>query len=484
MSVSIILRGRTQSVQDFLDSAGVWKQGEIAIVGDAIYIAKNNGTKVAGQGAVGPAVQFNVFENIADIGDGFVPVDENNRIHESYMPVDSLLYKGAYNASTDTPSLPATDANRASHFYTVSVAGTRHSQAFKVGDWVLYDASGNFQRVNTTSHTHAIADITGLQTALNSKATASDLTSHVNSTSNPHSVTKAQVGLGNVDNTSDANKPISTATQTALNLKADDAAISAVGKSNDYNDLDNKPSIPSDVGDLTDTGSILFDGNYSSLTNKPDLSVLEEVLVFANLAAFPTTGETGKVYIAEDTGYMYRWGGASGYIQLTDQTAIWGQISGTLADQTDLNNALEAKATASDLTSHVNSTSNPHSVTKAQVGLGNVDNTSDANKPISTATQDALNLKADDSDLTSHVNDTTNPHSVTKAQVGLGNVDNVSAANLRDRTTHTGSQAISTITNLQTTLDAKIGDAPVNNKPYVRVNAVWVELDEINGGTF
>ena len=39
---------------------------------------------------------------------------------------------------------------------------------------------------------------------------------HLSNTSNPHSVTKSQVGLGNVDNTSDANKPISTATQTAL----------------------------------------------------------------------------------------------------------------------------------------------------------------------------------------------------------------------------------------------------------------------------
>ena len=43
---------------------------------------------------------------------------------------------------------------------------------------------------------------------------------HMDSTSNPHSVTKTQVGLDQVDNTSDANKPVSTAQQTALNLKA------------------------------------------------------------------------------------------------------------------------------------------------------------------------------------------------------------------------------------------------------------------------
>ncbi len=51
--------------------------------------------------------------------------------------------------------------------------------------------------------------------------TQSDFSSHISSTSNPHSVTKDQIGLGNVDNTSDLNKPISTATQTALNLKYD-----------------------------------------------------------------------------------------------------------------------------------------------------------------------------------------------------------------------------------------------------------------------
>lgn len=48
-----------------------------------------------------------------------------------------------------------------------------------------------------------------------------NILNHISSTSNPHNVTKTQVGLGNVDNTSDVNKPISTATQTALNGKAD-----------------------------------------------------------------------------------------------------------------------------------------------------------------------------------------------------------------------------------------------------------------------
>ena len=47
------------------------------------------------------------------------------------------------------------------------------------------------------------------------------LTAHTSNKSNPHNVTKEQIGLGNVDNTSDLNKPISTATQTELNKKLD-----------------------------------------------------------------------------------------------------------------------------------------------------------------------------------------------------------------------------------------------------------------------
>lgn len=51
---------------------------------------------------------------------------------------------------------------------------------------------------------------------------ASAASAHIGNTSNPHSVTKGQVGLGNVDNTSDVNKPVSTAQQAAINAKVAD----------------------------------------------------------------------------------------------------------------------------------------------------------------------------------------------------------------------------------------------------------------------
>lgn len=52
---------------------------------------------------------------------------------------------------------------------------------------------------------------------------------------------KSDIGLGNVDNTSDVNKPISSATQSALDLKANISSLGAAAFTNDFNDLDNIP---------------------------------------------------------------------------------------------------------------------------------------------------------------------------------------------------------------------------------------------------
>ncbi|MDO6486040.1 hypothetical protein, partial [Shimia thalassica] len=70
--------------------------------------------------------------------------------------------------------------------------------------------------------------------------------------------------------------------------------------------------------------------------------------------------------------------------------------------------------------------------------LSNVDNTADADKPVSTAQQAALDGKADSTALTVHEGNEANPHAVTAAQVGLGNVDNTSDA---DKPVSTAQQA-------------------------------------------
>lgn len=75
--------------------------------------------------------------------------------------------------------------------------------------------------------------------------------------------------------------------------------------------------------------------------------------------------------------------------------------------------------------SHIGNKANPHEVTKAQVGLGNVNNTSDADKPVSTAQATAIaEAKAAgtlaQTNLTTHMQNMSNPHGVTRDQLGLG----------------------------------------------------------------
>ncbi|WP_287372415.1 hypothetical protein [Prosthecochloris sp.] len=93
-------------------------------------------------------------------------------------------------------------------------------------------------------------------------------------------------------------------------------------------------------------------------------------------------------------------------------------------------------------------TGNPHNVTKSDIGLGNADNTPDLDKPVSAAVQAALDNKPDLGETSSdayrgdrgkeaydHSQSTTgNPHSVTKSDIGLGNVSNADATDCDSHT--------------------------------------------------
>jgi hypothetical protein len=78
------------------------------------------------------------------------------------------------------------------------------------------DITGKPSTFPPDTHLHGISDVTGLQGALDAKAPLASPTF----TGTVSGITKSMVGLGNVDNTSDASKPISSATQTALDGKA------------------------------------------------------------------------------------------------------------------------------------------------------------------------------------------------------------------------------------------------------------------------
>lgn len=189
---------------------------------------------------------------------------------------------------------------------------------------------------------------------------------HMTSTSNPHKVTKAQVGLGNVDNTSDANKPVSTAQA---------AAIADAKKAG------------------TDAQSAL--STHAGNTSNPHKVTKAQV----GLGNVDNTSDASKP------------------VSTAQATAIAdAKAAGTTAQ--------------GNLNAHTGNKENPHAVTAAQVGLGNVNNTSDASKPVSvaqaTAIADAKKAGTDaQSNLNTHVGNKENPHAVTKAQVGLGNVPNV-----------------------------------------------------------
>ena len=101
-------------------------------------------------------------------------------------------------------------------------------------------------------------------------------------------------------------------------------------------------------------------------------------------------------------------------------TRIEGLISDEAATRAQADTTVNAK-----VDSHIGNKSNPHAVTKAQVGLGNVNNTSDVDKPVSTAQATAIaDAKAAgtnaQTNLTTHMQNMSNPHGVTRDQLGLG----------------------------------------------------------------
>lgn len=78
-------------------------------------------------------------------------------------------------------------------------------------------------------------------------------------------------------------------------------------------------------------GAVATSNDYNDLSNKPDLSIYDDLDSYADLASFPGTGASDKLYLAEDTGIVYRWNG-SAYVQVsTSGTSDHGALAG-LAD--------------------------------------------------------------------------------------------------------------------------------------------------------
>ena len=266
---------------------------------------------------------------------------------------------------------------------------------------------------------------------------------------------RANLGLGNVDNTADVDKPISTVTQAALNLKANTADLNTVlALKASASDLDLKASIASPT----------FTGTVSGITKS-----------MVGLGSVDNTSDVSKP-ISTATQEA---------LDTKVSTETFSSTLATKANTTDVNTALALKASASDLDlkapiASPTFTGTVSGITKSMVGLGSVDNTADADKPISTATQAALDTKvstetfsttlatkanttdvntalalkasAADLDLKAPIASPTftgTVSGITKSMVDLGSVDNTSDAN----------KPVSTAT--QTALNLKL-DATAN----------------------
>jgi hypothetical protein len=248
-----------------------------------------------------------------------------------------------------------------------------------------------------TLSVHGIADTsllvttTGTQTLSNKTITT------------PAGLTKNDVGLGNVDNTSDLNKPVSTATQTALDLKASISAIAELAQ---------------DAVNTAVVAGVGLDKVYDDEANTITLDIDSTVATktYADGAVSTHSSDTTSVHGITDTAELATKAYTDSAVSThtSDTTAVHGITDTSLLVTTTASQTLTNKTITT-----------PLGLVKSDVGLGNVDNTADASKPVSTAQQTALDLKANLSGPTF----TGTVSGITKSMVGLGNVDDTTDAN-------------------------------------------------------
>lgn len=149
--------------------------------------------------------------------------------------------------------------------------------------------TGDVTGTGTGSFAATIANNTVTLAKMADMATASFIGRNTASTGDPEILSTAtartMLSINNVDNTSDANKPVSTAQAAAIALMI---PLTQKGAASGVATLDGSGKVP--AGQLP--------------------SYVDDVVEVANFAALPGTGETGKIYITIDTGYTYRWTGS------------------------------------------------------------------------------------------------------------------------------------------------------------------------------
>ena len=131
-------------------------------------------------------------------------------------------------------------------------------------------------------------------------AIEASVSAHIGNTANPHKVTKEQIGLANVEN------------------KSSSQIRSELTKENVTNALGYTPIDESRIGAANGVASLDASGRIPASQIPGGFDNIEE---YDNLAAFPTTGEEGKIYVAKDTNLTYRWTGSQ-YVEISPSLAL------------------------------------------------------------------------------------------------------------------------------------------------------------------
>ena len=129
---------------------------------------------------------------------------------------------------------------------------------------------------------------------------------HVNNKNNPHSVTKAQVGLGNVDNTSDNDKPISAAAQSALDKKVDKVAGKSLINDTEITRLAGMKDGANKVEASTNNGKIIIDGTEVSVYAESKDVVHDEDYHHVSVSAVDGVTANDVTYKYDDTALSER----------------------------------------------------------------------------------------------------------------------------------------------------------------------------------
>ena len=174
------------------------------------------------------------------------------------------------------------------------------------------------QNQNTTKILEILAGITQIDTDISGKV---DKTTTIAGIELQDSITtselKAALDIDNVDNTSDADKPVSTAQAAAIAQAITDIK----GGATTYDTL---KKITDLIGAANGIAPLDEDSKIPS-TYLP--SYVDDVLEYDNLEGFPSPGETGKIYVAKDTNLTYRWSGTA-YVEISKSLAL-GATSST-----------------------------------------------------------------------------------------------------------------------------------------------------------